>query len=281
MAVTRKESDGSLRICIDPQPLNAVLMREHFKMPALDAVLPSLHNARVFTKLGVKEAFWHVHLDEQSSLLTTMITPFGRFRWARLPFGLSVSSEIFQKRLTDALDELKGVICVADNIIVVGRGDTQAEAEKDHSENLSGLQNRCKEKNIKLNDAKAAIHQDKISFMGHRISAEGVQPDRSKVAAILDMLPPSDVHGVRRLCGIVQYLAKFMSNLASDLEPVRALTKKDSVWNWSRECDESLNAVKRKVTNTPVLAYFDPEKELVLQVDSSKDGLGAATLQFF
>ena len=79
-------------------------------------------------------------------------------------------------------------------------------------------------------------------------------------------------------CGIVQYLAKFMPNLASDLEPVRAFTKKDSVWNWSKECDESLNAVKRKVTNIPVLAYFDPEKELVLQVDSSKDGLGAAIL---
>ena len=70
----------------DPQPHNAVLMREHFKMPALDDVLPSLHNARVFTKLDVKEAFWHVRLDEQSNLLTTMITPFGRFRWARLPF---------------------------------------------------------------------------------------------------------------------------------------------------------------------------------------------------
>ena len=78
---------------------------------------------------------------------------------------------------------------------------------------------------------------------------------------------------------MVQYLAKFMPNLASDLEPVRTLTKKDSVWNWSRECDEALNAVKRKVTNTPVLAYFDPEKELVLQVHSSKDGLGAAILQ--
>ena len=164
MAVTRKESDGFLRICIDPQPLNAVLMREHFKTPTLDDGLSSLHNARVFTKLDVKEAFWHVRLDEQSSLLTTMITPCGRFRWARLPFGLSVSSEIFQKRLTEALGGLKGVICVADDIIVIGRGDTQAEAEKDHSENLSGLQNRCKEKNIKLNDAKAAIHQDEISF---------------------------------------------------------------------------------------------------------------------
>ena len=205
---TWKESDGSLRICTDPQPLNAVLMREHFKMPTLDDMLPSLHNARVFTKLDVKEAVWHVRLDEQSSLRTTTITPFGRFRWARLPFGLSVSSEIFLKRLTEALDGLKGVICVADDIIVVGRGGTQAEAEKDHSENLSGLQNRYKERSIRLNDAKAAIHQGEITFTGHRISAEGVQPDRSKVAAILDMPPPTDVHGVRTLCGMVQYRAK-------------------------------------------------------------------------
>ena len=76
MAVTRKESDGSLRICIDPQPLNEALMREHYKMPTLDDVLPLLNNAKVFTKLDVKEAFWHVRLDEESSLLTTMITPF-------------------------------------------------------------------------------------------------------------------------------------------------------------------------------------------------------------
>ena len=100
-----------------------------------------------------------------------------------------------------------------------------------------------------------------------------------KAAAILNMPPPTDVHRVQRLCGMVQYLAKFMQNLASDLEPIKALTKKDIVGNWSRECEEALNAVKRKVTNTPVLACFNPEKELVLQVDSSKDGLGAAILQ--
>ena len=167
---------------------------------------------------------------------------------------------------------------MSDDIIVVRRGDTQTEAENDHSQNLSGPQNRCKEKNIRLNDAKAAIHQDNITFTGHRISAEGVQPDQSKIAAILDMPSPTDVHGVRRLCDMVQYHAKFMPNVVCDLEPIRALTK-DNVWNWSRECDKALNAVKRKVTNTPVRAYFDPEKELVLQVDSSKDGLGTAILQ--
>jgi hypothetical protein len=120
-----------LRICIDPQPLNEALMREHFKMPTLDDVLPQLHNAKIFTKRDVKEAFWHVQLDEESSLLTTMITPFGRYRWSRLPFGLSVSSEIFQKRLTEALSGLRGVICVADDIVVVGRGDTKAAAERE------------------------------------------------------------------------------------------------------------------------------------------------------
>jgi transposase InsO family protein len=115
--------------------------------------------------------------------------------------------------------------------------------------------------------------------MGHRISAAGIQPDRAKVAAILDMPPPDDVHGVRRLCGMVQYLAKFLPNLASDLEPVRALTKKECEWNWTRECDEALRLVKEKVTKAPVLAFFNPNKELVLQVDSSKSGIGAVIMQ--
>lgn len=100
-------------------------------MPTLEDVLPLLNNAKVFTKLDVKEAFWHVRLDEESSFLTTMITPFGRYRWARLPFGLTVSSEFFQKKLNDALSGLIG-----DDIVVVGRGETKELAEGDHVGNL-------------------------------------------------------------------------------------------------------------------------------------------------
>lgn len=106
-----------------------------------------------------------------------------------------------------------------------------------------------------------------------------MKPDRAKIAAILDMPAPSDIHEVRRLCGMVQYLSKFKPNLASDLEPIRTLTKKDSEWNWSRKCEEALKAVKKNLTNTPVLTFFYSNEELVLQVDSSKDGLGAAILQ--
>ena len=131
MAVVHKR-DGKLRICIDPQPLNAALKWEHYRLPVLDDVLPELKDAKVFSKLDVREAYWHVRLDEPSSKLTTMITPFGRYMWKRLPFGLKVSSEIFQHKIDEALGNLKGVFSIVDDIIVVGCGSTDAEAVDDN-----------------------------------------------------------------------------------------------------------------------------------------------------
>ena len=156
MAVPRKPN-GKIRICIDPQPLNTALMRKHYKLPTLDDVLPKLNNAKIFSKLDVKEVYWHVKLDEQSSKLTTMITPFGRYRWATLPFGLKVSSEIFQRKLNEVLGDLDGVFTIADDIIVVGCGNTEAEAKADNERKLKFVYNRCNEQNIILNNHKKAV----------------------------------------------------------------------------------------------------------------------------
>lgn len=144
--VTKKSVD--LRVCIDPRPLNAALRREYFTLPTLDDVLPVLSNARLFTKVALASAFWHVQLDEESSYLTTFGTPFGRFRWLRLPFGLKVSSEIFQKQLMQALDDLPGAICVADDGLVFGA------TLEEHDRNLSIFLERCKDRNIKLKRGK-------------------------------------------------------------------------------------------------------------------------------
>ncbi|KAK3765193.1 hypothetical protein RRG08_051818 [Elysia crispata] len=119
MAIVEK-SNGSLRLCIDPRPLNEALQIENFKLPTFDDVLPAFHKAKIFTKQDIKEAFWHIKRDEESSKLTTMIMPYGHFRWTHLPFGLNVSSEIFQRHLTQALEGLEGCINVADDIIVDG-----------------------------------------------------------------------------------------------------------------------------------------------------------------
>ena len=165
MAVARK-ADGRLRICIDQQPLNEALQRQHYQLPILADVLPKLHNSRLFSKLDVKEAFWHIKLDLESSMLTTMITPFGRFRWARLPFGLCVSSEVFQKTLNDAIGDLQGVICVADDLVVIGSGQNDEEAERNHFQNLQDLQKRCEERNIQLNNDKVCAKTETDNFHG-------------------------------------------------------------------------------------------------------------------
>ena len=278
MAAARK-ANGKIRICIDPQPLNKALLREHYKLPTFDDVRPKLLNSKVFSKVDVKEAFWHIKLDKESSMLTTMITPMGRYKWTRLPFGLKVSSEIFQKRLHHVLNDLEGVVCVGDDIIILGRGSTVKEAEEDHKINLDKLLKRCQERKIILNESKMDIKKTQIDFLGHQISKEGIQPSQENVKAIQEMPVPEDVTGVHRLCGMVQYLARYTPNLADDLEPIHQLTRKDVEFIWSKECDDAFKRLKQKMSNSPVLGYYNPEEELVLQVDSSEKGLGAVLLQ--
>ena len=118
--VVAVKKSGELRVCIDPPPLNTVLKKERYQIPVIDDLLPDLTDARVFTKVNLASAFWHLELVRESSMLTTFAMPYGRYRWLRLPFGLSVSSEIFQKRLHQELQGLPGVKCIADDILIHG-----------------------------------------------------------------------------------------------------------------------------------------------------------------
>ena len=107
--VLTKKKNGSLRICLDPQELNKVLMREHYTMPNLEDVLHDIQGATVFTKADLSSGYWHVKLDDASSDLTTFQTCFGRYRWLRLPFGLSSAAEIFQKKVLELFIDMKGL----------------------------------------------------------------------------------------------------------------------------------------------------------------------------
>ena len=104
-----------------------------------------------------------------------------------------MSSEVFQKKLNEALEGIAGVICAADDIIVTGCGATKMLAERDHDDNLKRLQERCTERNIKLNNVKAEYKRDNVIFMGHKITTEGIQADDDKVKAILEMPSPTDM----------------------------------------------------------------------------------------
>ena len=120
LVVTTKKN-GKVRLCIDPKPLNEALHRNHYPLPTIDDVLPLLSKARVFTVLDAKNGFWHIQLDEPSSFATTFGTPWGRYRWFRLPFGVSPAPEEFQRRIDIAFEGLPGQKAMADDIRVLER----------------------------------------------------------------------------------------------------------------------------------------------------------------
>ncbi|XP_041460922.1 uncharacterized protein K02A2.6-like [Lytechinus variegatus] len=271
--------NNKLRVCLDPQDLNKAVRRNHYPMKIIEDILPDLSRAKVFSVVDAKNGFWHVELEEDSSYLTTFNTPFGRYRWKRLPFGIASAPEEFQRRLDEALEGLQGVRTIADDILVYGEGDTMTDAEVDHDTKLRALMERCREKNLKLNKQKLKFKRKDVSFMGHLITEEGLKPDPAKVKAVRDMQNPTDVAGVQRFLGFVNYLSKFLPNLSEMCEPLRSLTKKDVEWCWLDVHDAAVKSIKEAVTSEPVLRYFDKDIGLVLQADASEKGLGAAILQ--
>ena len=117
----------------------------------LDELWPKLARAKVFSVCDVKNGYWHVQLDEESSLLTTFATPTGRYRWRRLPFGVATAPELFQAKMDRAMAGLKGVSTIVDDMIIWGEGETMDEAENNHDKNLRAMLERCREKGLKLN----------------------------------------------------------------------------------------------------------------------------------
>ncbi|XP_064614576.1 uncharacterized protein LOC135478234 [Liolophura sinensis] len=141
---------NKLRICIDPKDLNQAIRRSHHPIPTIEDILPELTKAKIFSTLDAKNGFWHVELDEESSYLTTFNTPFGWYRWCRLPFGISSAPEVFELRQEQALEGLKCVKSIHDDILLYGEGDTYEEASRDHDRNLENLMERCREKNTQI-----------------------------------------------------------------------------------------------------------------------------------
>ena len=238
----KKGEITKLRVCLDPRDLNKCIKREHYRTKTVDEVVTELKNAKFFTVVDAKKGYWHVPLDEASSYLTTFSTPFGRFRFNCLPFGLVVSQDIFQKHLDTAFEGLNGVTGIADDTFVYG------SSEEEHDKNLTELMERAQEKGVVFNKDKLQFKCKEVSFFGHSWTPQGIKPDNKKVSAILDMKPPEDVKNLRSFLGLVSYLMRSSGRLATLSSPLRDLTKQDTVYSWGSEHDRAFNEVKKVLT---------------------------------
>ena len=277
VAVPKK--NGKLRICLDPKDLNRAIQREKYQLPTVEDIATRLHGAKVFTVMDVRNGFWHVSLDEESSYLTTFQTPFGRYRWRRMPFGISSAPEVFQRKMHELIEGMTGVEVVADDFIVVGYGETFEEATRHHDRNLFEFLKRCETKNVRLNAEKLKLRQSHVLFIGHMATDQGLEVDPAKVRAISEMPAPTDKLGVQRLLGLAQYLAKFLPHLSDVTKPLRDLTQSNVLWVWNEAQQTAFEKLKEMVTCTPVLRYYNLQEEVTLQCDASQSGLGAALMQ--
>ena len=258
---------------MDPKDLNKAMKRTNHKTPTLEEITHKFSGAQVFSKLDARHGYWSIMLDEESSYLTTFNSPFGRYRFLRLAFGLKVSQDIFQEKMDMILEQCPGTLGIADDVAVFGKDDA------DHDRNLHNLMCVAHKYGLIFNIDKCEIKVPRIKFFGCYYDKDGARPDPAKVEERYALPPPSNVNELQQFLGLVQYMSPFIPKLADHTDSLRKLTHKDTDWQWSGSNQADFHRLKSLISTECTLTYFDPRRPTVIQVDSSLKGLGAALLQ--
>ncbi|XP_041867384.1 uncharacterized protein K02A2.6-like [Melanotaenia boesemani] len=275
LVVAEKPRTGKLRVCLDPRDLNKAIKRPHYPLPTLDDVTPKLAGAQYFSVLDARSGYWTIKLSHESSLLTTFNTTFGRYRFLRLPFGIISAQDIFQRKIDETYSGLNGVVAIVDDILVFGK------TREEHDANLRAMLERTRERDVRLNPEKSVICATEVSYFGHKLTRDGMQPDPKKIQAIKGMPPPENKNELETVLGMANYLSRFAPGLSEVNAPLRQLLKRENEFVWDHNSARAFQQMKDFITREPgpILCYFDTTKELRLQVDASKHGLGAVLMQ--
>lgn len=259
------KSNGSMRICIDCKvTVNKFVCTEHYPLPRIDDIFASLSNCKYYCVVDLTGAYKQVIVSEKSREYLTINTHKGLFRYTRLPFGLKSAPSIFQNIMDQILSGLPKVCCYLDDILIGGSTKQQCQ------ENLYNVLGRLNEFNVKINLNKCIFLEQKVDYLGHTLTPEGIRPNKSKVEAIEKASRPQNLQQLQSYLGLLNYYSRFIPNLASRLKVLYDLLRKDKDFEWSSACQSAFLESKLLLKNHNLLEINDLREKVKTNVKINK-----------
>ena len=277
-----RTKDGSLHFCISFCHLNACTKKDSYPLPRIQEVLESLVGAGHFSCLDLKSGFWQIKMDEASKQYTTFtVGNLGFFKCDRMPFGLCNAPATFQQLMQNCMGELNLIYCLIylDDLIVF------LQMAEEHLHQLHVIFDWLREYNLKLKPSKCSLFKEKINYLAHQVSKQGVWPSNTNLKAIAKYAPLQTYTEIRAFLSLIGHYRQFIKGFAWIAQPLNehlageGASRKLEWVSLSKEALEAFWALKQACMNSPVLAFADYTKDFLLEMDSSKEGLGAVLSQ--
>ena len=269
--------DGTQRVCIDYRRLNQTLRNDSFPLPRIDDLFAILGKAKYFSCLDLKSGYHQIEIVPEDREKTAFCTRTQLLEFNRLPFGLSCGPSLFQRLMSIVLKGIEGKYALAylDDIMIF------SESFEEHIEHLKDVFERLRDANLVLNKKKCHFIKEKIEYLGHIISRDGIQPNPEKVRAIQTLDPPTTVRGVRSYLGMVGYFRQYIQGFSELARPLTRLTKKHVKFEWTEIEQNSFEVLRQKLIEAPILGYPDLNRPYSLYTDASDYAIGGILTQDF
>ncbi|GJP76686.1 hypothetical protein CLOP_g7129 [Closterium sp. NIES-67] len=267
--------DGSLRMCIDYRALNKQTIKNKYPIPRIDDLLDQLRGATVFSKLDLRSGYWHIRMADDSVHKTAFRTRYGSYEYLGMPFGLTNAPATFQAEMNHTLRPLldECVVVYLDDILIYSRNMQQ------YVEHLRRVFEILRRERFYVKLSKSNFALEKVQFLGHIVSVQGVHVDPKKIEAVRTWKTPENVKELQQFLGFANYYNRFVPQYAKIAAPLTNLQKKNTPYKWELQHQEAVEQLKQALTSAPVLILPDPERDYVIEADASDQAVGAVLMQ--